>query len=262
MTKDIHGKRALVTGASSGLGVDFARELARRGADLVLVARREQALEQVAAELRRDHGVAVDVVAMDLGERDAPQRLYDTLEARGLSVDILVNNAGFGLHGPFLEIPWEREREMLELDIVTLVHMTKLFARGMAARGEGRIMQIASIGAYQASPTYASYSAAKRFVLDFGQAINHELKGTGVSCTVVSPGVTATQFLEVAGQKPTLYQRLVMMKSPQVARIGVRALLARRASIVTGWMNVLTAWFATLSPRCMSTALASRLMGR
>ena len=257
---DLRGKWALVTGASSGLGVDFARELAERGASLILVARRLERLEEVAGELREAYGVDVDVIPMDLGAPGAPQELYDRVARAGRSIDVLVNNAGYGVYGYFLDIDWDRERSMLELDIVNLVHLTKLFARDMVSRGYGRIMQVSSIGAYQATPTYASYTAAKSFVLHFGEALQYELRGTGVTCTVVSPGVTKTEFLEVSGQTPTLYQRLVMMDSPTVARIGIRAMLRGRSSIVPGFLNAISAWFVRLTPRRLATTLAYLMM--
>jgi short-subunit dehydrogenase len=246
------GKRAVVTGASSGLGVDFARELARLGSDLVLVARRVDRLEALAAELTKEHGVRVEVVAMDLGAPGAAQ----TLHAKVGGADILVNNAGFGLYGDALDMDWQRERAMLELDIVTLVELTKLFGKEMRQRGFGRILQVASIGAYQPTPLYATYSAAKAFVLSYGEALNYELRGTGVTCTVVSPGVTATEFLEVSGQKKTLYQRIFMMQSPEVARLGVRAMLRGKPSVVTGFSNALAAWSMRLTPRRLQTAIA------
>lgn len=230
------------------------------GAHLVLVARREEQLNGVKAELQAKHPVTVTVVAMDLSAAEAPQRLYDRLKADGVTVDVLVNNAGFGLFGPFVEIPWERERNMLELDILTLVHMTKLFAADMAARGSGWICQVASIGAYQPTPTYASYAAAKAFVLSFGEAINHELRGRGVKVSVVSPGVTATEFLAVSGQQPTLYQRMVMMKSPDVVRIALQAMLAGKPSVVPGFLNAASAWSNRLMPRRLSTIIAEKLM--
>lgn len=256
----LNGKTALVTGASSGLGADFARQLAEMGAHLVLVARREEQLNGVKAEIQARHAVTVTVVAMDLSAADAPQALYDRLKADGVTVDVLINNAGFGLFGAFVEIPWERERNMLELDILTLVHMTKLFASDMAARGSGWICQVASIGAYQPTPTYASYAAAKAFVLSFGEAINHELRGRGVKVSVVSPGVTATEFLAVSGQQPTLYQRMVMMKSPDVVRIALRAMLAGTPSVVPGFLNAASAWSNRLMPRRLSTIIAEKLM--
>jgi hypothetical protein len=256
----LHGRTALVTGASSGLGADFARHLAARGANLILVARRMELLEALKQELTQKHRVSVETIAMDLVAKDAPQQLYDQIKAAGKQVDILVNNAGLGLHGQFLDIPWERERNMLELDIITLVHMTKLFGRDMAERKFGYILQVASIGAYQPSPTYATYSAAKSFVLYFGEALAHELRASNVKVTVVSPGVTKTEFLDVAGQQPTLYQRMVMMDSPTVTRIGIEAMLKGKASVVPGIMNALTAFSTRLMPRSFAAALADRLM--
>lgn len=258
--KALKGKTALVTGASSGLGSDFARHLAEAGCNLVLTARREDLLKALQQELTERHGVSVVVIALDLAEADAPDRLYERLKADGVAVDVLINNAGFGLYGDFLDIPWERERAMLELDILTLVHLTKRFAHDMVARRFGYILQVASIGAFQPIPTYASYSAAKSFVLSFGEALNHELKGTGVSCTVLSPGVTATEFLKVSGQAPTLYQRMAMMQSPTVTRIGLQALIRRRSSIVPGFLNAVTAWSTRLMPRSLAAAVAYRLM--
>ena len=256
----LQGKTALVTGASSGLGVDFARELARRGCRLVLVARREELLKKLQAELQAQFGVTAIVMTVDLGDPAAPQMLYDTLKAQQVGVDLLVNNAGFGLFGLELDIPWERTREMLMLDIVALTHLTKLFARDMVARKYGRILQVASIGAYQPSPTYAAYSAAKSYVRSFSQALNFELRGSGVSSTAISPGITATEFLQVSGQRPTAYQRMMMMTSAQVAAIGVKAMLKGRYSVVPGFLNWLTSLFTMITPDPVNAAAAYRLM--
>lgn len=257
---ELRGRTALVTGASSGLGVDFARELAARGANLVLVARREDLLRKHADEIAARHGVKVAIIALDLAERDAPQRLYDRLKAAGTAVDVLVNNAGYGLYGKFTELEWERERNMLELDIITLVHMSKLFVKDMVARNFGYVLQVASIGAFQPSPLYASYSAAKSFVLHFGEAVAYELRGTPVRVSVISPGITATEFLQVSGQRPTLYQRLMMMQSADVARIGVAGMLAGRPSVVPGLGNQLGALLPRLLPRRAAAAVAERTM--
>jgi short-subunit dehydrogenase len=256
----LQGKTALVTGASSGLGADFARQLAALGCHLVLVARREDRLNALKDEITRQHPVDILVVPLDLAVRTAPQQLFDQLATAGKVVDVLINNAGFGLHGQFLEIPWSREEEMLMLDIVTVVHLTKLFAKPMTERNFGFLLLIASIGAYQATPTYASYAAAKAFVLHFGEAINYELRRTNVRCTVLSPGITATEFLQVAGQSASLYQRMVMMDSPTVARIGIDNMLAGRPSLVPGWLNALMIWLNRLLPRRWSTAIAERLL--
>jgi hypothetical protein len=256
----LKGKTALVTGASSGLGVDFARELARRGCRLVLVARREELLKKLQGELQSQHGITAIVMTLDLGDEGAPQMLYDALKAQQVNVDILVNNAGFGVFGLELEIPWDKTRQMLLLDIVALTHLTKLFARDMVKRGWGRMLQIASIGAYQPSPTYAAYSAAKSYVRSFSQALNFELRHTGVSSTVISPGITATEFLQVSGQKPTAYQRLMMMRSDQVAAIGIKAMLKGRYSVVPGFLNRLTALFTMITPDPLNAAAAYRLL--
>lgn len=256
----LQGQWALVTGASSGLGVDFAKELAKRGANLILVARRQDKLETVQADITATYGVEVDVVVMDLAERDAPKRLYEQLRAAGKQVDILVNNAGFGAFGDFLAIDWDKERAMLDLDIITVVQMSKLFAKDMVARGYGRLLQIASTGGFQPTPLYASYSAAKSFVLYWSNAISFELRETGVSNTVISPGITRTEFLQVTGQTMTRYQRLTLMESSEVARIGIDAMLRGQASIVPGLVNRLTAWSTRFMPYQLSAWIAKQLM--
>lgn len=256
----LRGKTALVTGASSGLGVDFARELAARGSNLVLVARREDLLRKHAEAIGGRYGVRATTIAMDLAAKDAPQAIYDQLKAEGVVVDVLVNNAGYGLYGPFTQLEWERERNMLELDIITLVHMTKLFARDMVARNLGYMLHVASIGAYQPSPLYASYGAAKAFVLSFGEALSYELRRTNVRSTVISPGITATEFLKVSGQQPTLYQRVMMMTSEQVARIGIDAMLKGRPSVVPGLINSVGAFLPRLLPRRAQAAVAELTM--
>jgi short-subunit dehydrogenase len=257
---ELDGRWALVTGASSGLGADFGRQLAAQGCHVVLVARREDRLKQLAQEIEQRHGRQTRVVPMSLSTPDAPRDLHARLRAEGIAVDVLVNNAGFGLYGPFIEIPWEREREMLELDVVALVHLTKLFVRDMVERDFGYVLQVASIGAYQPSPSYASYSAAKSFVLSFGEALAYELSGTRVGVTVLSPGVTETEFLQVAGHERSLYQRLFMMKSPEVVRVGIRAMLRRKRSTVPGFGNAMMAWSTRFMPRRMQASAAHLAM--
>lgn len=256
---ELSGRTALVTGASSGLGVDFARELACLGCHLVLVARRENLLKQVQAELQ-PRGVKVSIVTLDLGTPEAPHALYDLLRLQGIEVDVLVNNAGFGLFGRDLEIPWDKTRQMLQLNMLTLTELSRLFAADMVRRGRGWILQVASTGAYQPTPTYAAYSATKAYVLSYGEALNYELRGSGVSCTVVSPGVTATEFLQVSGQKPTWYHRMTMMTAAEVARAGVRRMLARRGSAVIGFINWLAAFSVRFTPRPLAAAIGYQLM--
>jgi uncharacterized protein len=257
---DLKSKTALVTGASSGLGVDFAREVARRGCDLILVARREDRLRAVQVEIARDHPVKADIIVLDLGAPGAAEQLYQQTAGSGRAVDVLVNNAGFGLYGQHMSIPWEKEAEMLHLDMIVVAQLTKLFLKDMLARNYGYVLLVSSIGGYQPSPTYASYSAAKSFVLHLGEALNYELRKTGVGVSVVSPGVTATEFLKVAGQRASLYQRLMMMKSDDVARIGIQAMLKRRPSVVPGFLNALTVWTNRLIPRRASAAASELFM--
>jgi uncharacterized protein len=210
----VQGRHALVTGASSGLGADFARELAARGADLTLVARREERLRELQRELGGRHRARIEVIVVDLTAPGAPDELVAATAGAGHPVDVLVNNAGYGLYGEFSRLDWERQRNMLELDVIVPVHLTKLFLPGMLERGFGFVLNLASVGAYQPSPTYASYSAAKSFILNFTEALSYELRGTGVRATVLSPGIVATEFLAVSGQQPTRYQRLAGWTAP------------------------------------------------
>ena len=261
MDKVFSGKTALVTGASSGLGIDFARELARQGADLLLTARRQDTLEQVAQTIIAKSGVKVRVIPADLSQEDGPDGLYRQVRAAGLQVDVLVNNAGFGLFGDFLQVPWEQERQLLQVDVVALTRLTRLFVADMVERRSGYVLQVSSIGAYQPSPTYAMYSAAKTYVLNFSEALNFELRGTGVSVTTISPGVTATHFFETAGQKITAFQRASMMQSQDVARIGIDALAKRRSAVVPGFFNGLMTWASYhLAPRSLASYVSYRMM--
>jgi short-subunit dehydrogenase len=260
MTEVLRGKTALITGASSGLGADFARQLAAYGCDLILVARRVERLQELRAEISALYGVSIDCRAMDLVEPDAPQRLYEQLQSAGRRVDVLVNNAGRGLYGKFWTQPWDQLHHMLELDMVVLTQMTRLFTADMVARKFGYILQVASTAAFQPAPTYAAYAAAKSYVLNFGEALHYELRQTGVTCTVLCPGVTRTEFFEVAGQTLTPYELSTMMESATVARIGITAMLQGRSNVVAGWLNAAFALGTHLLPRQVLAAMAYRLM--
>jgi short-subunit dehydrogenase len=258
---ELSGKTALVTGASSGLGSDFAIQLADMGCNVILVARRNEQLEKLKLKILEKNAVDVTVIPMDLTSPDAPRVLYDQIKEIGKNVDVLINNAGYGIYGYFTDVPWEKEKNMLELDIISVVHLTKLFVADMLKRDFGYILQVASIGAYQPSPTYATYAAAKSFVLHFGEALNYELRNTHVNCTVLSPGITATEFLKVSGQKATLYQRVFMMQSADVVSIALGKMLKGAPSVVAGFRNALSVWFNRFLPR-QWTAMASYLLMR
>lgn len=258
----LDGKWGLVTGGSSGLGVDFARQLAARGCNLILVARREERLQTVKQDLEDEFGVEARVIPMDLARDEAPRELLDAVHQEGLQIDVLINNAGFGMHGPFDDGDWDRYRTMVKLNVQTLVGLTRLALEGMKERGFGYIMMVASNGAFQPTPEYALYGATKSLVRSLGEALSFELRNSPVSCTVVSPGPTRTEFHDVAGQdrQENLYIRMLLMESERVAEIGVKSMLRGKPSVVPGFLNAAFAWTAQRGPRRLITALAGWLM--
>ncbi len=257
----LRGKTALVTGASSGLGADFARELAARGCGVILAARRADRLQELQKEITARYAVPVDYVSIDLSRPDGPRELFEAIRAKGRTVDVLINNAGYAVFGEFADSDWPKLEAMLQLDIVALTHLTRLFAAEMAARGSGRILLVASTGAFQPTPNYAAYAAAKSYVLQLGEALHYELRPKGVTCTVLCPGVTRTEFFDVAGQEMTAFQHATAMPSAAVARIGIRAMLASRSCVVAGRMNNLIALGTRLAPRQFLAFMADRLIG-
>jgi len=254
------GKTALITGASSGIGAEFARQFAALGCNLVLVARRVERLEALKKTLTDQSHVTVTVIALDLTQPKAAQTLFDKTSSEGLDIDILVNNAGFGVYGEFTEIDWTRELEMIQLNITALVQLTKLFIQSMKSRDFGHIIQIASTTAYQPTPLYATYGATKSFVLAFGEALNYEIRNTNVNCTVVSPGITRTEFFDVSGQKFTLFHRMTIKESEDVVRIAIQGMAKGKSSVTTGWLNALLAFSVRFSPRRLATMVGYWMM--
>jgi short-subunit dehydrogenase len=246
---NVTGKWALVTGASSGLGLEFATLLAQKGANLVLVARRKEPMERLAERIRNEHRVEVLVEPLDLSAPSAAAQLKSRMNAKHILIDVLVNNAGFGLYGQFLDQPVEHVREMLQLNMIAVTEMAHVFGTEMKSRGKGHILFIASLLAYQATPGYAAYAASKAYVLLLGEALNAELKKHGVAVTVLSPGPTATSFAEVAGQRDTSMIRILMMDPRPVAHIGVDSMLRRRPSVVAGLLNKLIVFGNRVIPR-------------
>jgi hypothetical protein len=252
---------ALVTGASSGIGIEIARELARTGHDLVLSARRVAPMEALAAELR-GAGATVTVVAADLAQPGMAGALVNDLAERGLAIDVLINNAGLGGAGRFDRQDETRVSEMLQVNIVALTELTRLLLPAMVARGRGRIMLVASVAAFQPGPRMAVYFASKAYVLSLGEALAYELRRTGVAVTVLCPGATATEFFAVAGaDKSVMAQKFRrMMPADIVARMGCAGLAAGRRVVIAGLINRVMTWAARLAPHGLTLPVTDKLM--
>src|ERR1044071_1060166 len=252
---------ALVTGASSGIGTALARELAQHGHNLVLTARRVAPMEALAAQLRALGAVAT-VIPADLSKPGAAVTLAHDIAERGLDIDILVNNAGFGALGRFDRMDPGRIGDMLQVNIVALTELTRLLLPGMIARRHGRIMLVASVAGFQPGPRMAAYFASKAYVLSLGEALAYELRGTGVSVTVLCPGATATEFSNVAHADNTFMARRLrrMMPADAVARLGYRGLAAGRRVVITGAMNRMLAMAGRYAPRRLTLPVTDLLM--
>lgn len=255
MTDQFRGRNALITGASSGIGADLARQLAQRGANLVLVARRSDRLETLAAECRL-YGVTAQVAAADLADAAS----HGDLAKRFPEIEILINNAGLGAFGSFAETEWDKIHQMMAVNMMALTHLTHLFAPIMVRRGWGRIMLVASTAGFQPVPLYAVYAATKAYVLSFGGALNVELAGTGVKTTVLCPGTTKTEFFEVAAQNKSAFVERGAMTSEEVARIGLDGLARGRSTVVAGAVNNAMAFGVRFAPRSIAAQMAYRIM--
>ena len=254
---------ALVTGASSGIGADLARELASHGHDVVLTARRAPELEALATELRALGSVAT-VVPKDLSVPGAARELARDIEARGLRIDVLINNAGFGDVGPFAREDPDRIDAMLQLNVSALTALTRAFLPGMIARKRGRVMLVSSTAAFQPGPNMATYCASKAYVLSLGEALARELGSTGVTVTTLCPGATLTGFAAESGAEslPLFSSKLVpKMTAAGVARAGYAAMMRGRPVLVTGVMNKLVAFSGRVFPRAIVFPVSRLLLG-
>lgn len=241
----------LVTGASSGIGLELAKCFAAEGRRLILVARKRAALQALAAELHRVHGTQSEVLTADLAEPKAPERVFEHLQTNDTKVDVLVNNAGFGAHGQFAELPVARQLEMLQVNVVALTHLTRLLLPGMLQRKRGGILNVASTAAFQPGPGMAVYYATKAFVLSFSEAISEELAGSGVTVSALCPGPTATNFAEAANAHFSRKFMRATMSAEAVAQIGHRGFRSGRAVVVTGARNRLLSFSVRLAPRAL-----------
>jgi len=243
-------KIAVVTGASGGIGEELARACAAGGYDLVLVARSTGKLTELGERLKQEHGATVHVISADLAVASGPKQVADELARRGLAVDVLVNNAGYALYGPFTETDLDDELRMVQLNVTSLMHLTKLLLPGMVARKDGKILNVASTAAFQPGPLMAVYYATKAFVLSFSEALVNELEGTGVTVTALCPGPTKSGFQARAKMEDSkLVRGKEIMDAATVAKIGYEAMEAGKAVVVPGAMNKLMAASVRFLPR-------------
>ena len=252
---------ALVTGASAGIGRHLARGLAAEGHDLVVVARRQDRLEQLAQELADAFGVDVQVIAADLADPHSAQAIIEPLAASGRDVDVLVNNAGFGTHGPFHEQPVASQLAMIQVNVSTLVHLTAFILPGMVQRRRGRVLNIASVAGFQPGPMMATYFATKAFVVSFSEAIAHEVRGTGVTVTAHCPGATNSEFAVTAGNDRSRLFAFGAASSDAVAQHALSSMKAGQVVAVHGLQNQMVVLVNRFMPRVLVRSVTAWVNG-
>lgn len=253
----IMNKTALITGASSGLGKEFARIHASKGGNLVLIARSKDKLEALKFELEKQFSVSVRVIVKDLSDQYAPKAVYDELKAQKIQVDYLINNAGFGDFGLFADTNWEKQLEMINLNVTCLTYLTRLFLPDMIKNKSGKVLNIASTAAFQPGPTMSVYFATKAYVLSFSEAIANELKGTGVTVTALCPGATETGFKKASAlEDSNLFKGNQIATSKEVAEFGYTKMMEGKTVAIHGLVNNLMAQSVRFAPRSIVTTIA------
>lgn len=230
-------KTALITGASSGIGKEFAQVFAREGYNLVLVARNEIKLQEIAKSLEKEYGIRVTILPFDLSKTNSASKLHSEVKALKIQIDVLVNNAGFGIYGNFVDGELKTTTEMINLNITTLTELTLLFVKEMKKRDSGKILNISSTSSFQPVPKFAVYGATKSYELNFTEALRYELKGTNVSASVLCPGATATGFEESANMGNSKLFKKGVMTAKEVAEIGYKGLMKNKMTIIPGLKN-------------------------
>ena len=254
---------ALITGASTGIGLEMARLLAERGYDLLLVARNTTRLEALAESLKKEAGVTAHTFTVDLAKADSARQVFDFSRQHGIEVDTLINNAGVGLFGEHLTVDPEAIRDMLQLNIISVCELCNLYGQEMRARGRGQILNVASTAAYQPTPYFAAYGASKSFVLNFSEALAKELEDEGVTVTCLSPGPTATGFFDSFDERGIHnghFDKGNRHDARHVARIGIDSMLAGKLSKIVGTVNALRSFSGRLAPRRVVASVSKQLM--
>jgi uncharacterized protein len=252
------GKWALVTGASAGIGVALAEELARGGTNLVLTARRRDRLEEVAKKLEAAHKIQARIFVADLAQSDAPEKIFQFTKNQGIEIELLINNAGFGAYGEFQNVEARKLTDMVQVNCAAVVHLTRLYVPEMVARRRGDILIVASTAAFQSVPYISTYAATKAFDLLFAEGLAEELKPHGVRVCALCPGSTESEFAEVAGQTHIAASRANRETAEKVARTGLRALAAGKSYVISGIGNYL----GVLGQRLVSRRLVARVAAR
>lgn len=250
---------ALITGASSGIGLELANLFAADKSDLVLVARRKDLLEKFGGEIGQKHGGKVRVLAKDLADPAAPRAIFDELAADDVQVDVLVNNAGFGAVGDFVQLPIQRQMDMLQVNVTALTHLTGLFLPPMVERGRGGILNVGSTAGFQPGPYMAVYYATKAYVLSFTEALAEEMEGKGIHVTCLAPGATNTGFAAEAKMLDSPLFRSGSMDVRPVAEAGYRGFRAGNVIVVPGLKNRVGAASVRFAPRRIVRKIAARL---
>ncbi len=248
---------ALITGASSGIGLELAKLFARESHDLALVARSHDTLKHIAENLQQTYGVQVKCYTKDLSVSSTPEEIFEALQSEGGNIDVLVNNAGFGWRGEFAKMNAADALEMIQVNITSLTHLTRLFLPGMIDRKRGKILNIASTAAFQPGPLMATYYASKAYVLNFSLALSEELHGTGVTVTAFCPGPTITGFGKRAGfTNEIIFNGAFSMDASDVALDGYKGLMKEKQLVISGWKN----WLGTQLVRFLPRILPGKLM--
>jgi len=242
---------ALVTGATSGIGLEIALNFARDGINLILVARTEKKLIEIREKIESEYGIEVLTLAKDLTREEAPDEIYEEVEKRGIRVDFLINNAGFGSFGRLKDTDYETEKDLVKLNVLSLLQMNKLFVPLMAARHYGYVMNVASLAAFMPGPVMANYYASKAYVLSLSEAMHEELKQDGIKVTALCPGPVRTNFQERAQLQKTDTAKSFIMEAKKVADVGYLALFRGKAIVVPGTFEKIVPVITKLLPRCL-----------
>jgi len=257
MQTEWKGKWALITGASAGIGVEFATQLAAGGTHLVLTARRRDRLEALSEKLKGAHKIQTEIIVADLAQPDAPEKIYGLTKQQGMVIELLINNAGFGQYGELTQVETQRLLNMVQVNCTAVVHLTRLFLPDMIARKSGYVLIVASTASFQAVPYISTYAATKAFDLLFAEGLAEEMKPHGVRVCALCPGSTESEFHAIAGQEQFTSKN--QETAEKVARTGLQALAAGKSYAISGLGNYLGAHSQRMVPRRMVTRIAANM---